>query len=270
MTIRIGWLGVDERSPCSAYLMSDSRFTWGTNPESYNYGQKLFALNNSPDILGYCGEVLFASQVLTQIVGLDNTHVLFPTNSDSQTRSRIIFNQIVTQFAGYPQFARSASTIYHISRDLDSSFHTYRYSYSHSSNSWETSELPLHPSSSSLIFSAGSGREEFIDRYSVYQHGSIAGTSRNIFQCFCDSLMNSELSSCGGSPQLVGLYRGKGFNGMPFGIIYNHTRYLLGVPSPVMNDYNSIRWYNENFEICDGNSLTRFPNAMRQPNPNIQ
>ena len=212
MTILIGWLGVDERSPCSAYLMSDSRFTWGTNPESYNYGQKLFALNNSPDILGYCGEVLFASQVLTQIVGLDNTHVLFPTNSDSQTRNRIIFNQIVTQFAGYPQFARSASTIYHISRDLDSSFHTYRYSYSHSSNSWETSELPLHPSSSSLIFSAGSGREEFIDRYSVYQHGSIAGTSRNIFQCFCDSLMNSELSSCGGSPQLVGLYRGKRFN----------------------------------------------------------
>lgn len=41
MTILIGWLGVDERSPCSAYLMSDSRFTWGTNPESYNYGQKL-------------------------------------------------------------------------------------------------------------------------------------------------------------------------------------------------------------------------------------
>ena len=37
MTILIGWLGVDSHSPCSAYLMSDSRFTWGGTPPGYGY-----------------------------------------------------------------------------------------------------------------------------------------------------------------------------------------------------------------------------------------
>lgn len=269
MTILIGWLGVDSHSPCSAYLMSDSRFTWGVNPTGYDYGRKLFALNNSPDILGYCGDVLFASQILSQIVGLDNEHMLFPINSDSETRSKIVLEQIAKQFSHYPQFARSKSFIYHISRDVNASFHTYEYSNNNGLDSWTVKELSASQAKSSLIFAAGSGAKEFRCLYKSYQNGDIAGTSRNIFQCFCDSLMHSKIPSCGGSPQLVGLYRGEKFNGLSFGIIYHGTRYFLGSPSPTMDNYNVIRWYNENFEICDGNSMERFSNAMRQPNPNI-
>lgn len=122
---------------------------------------------------------------------------------------------------------------------------------------------------SSLVFAEGSGAQEFKRLYAKYQAGDIANTSRNIFQCFCHSLMLSNIPSCGGSPQLVGLYRGPKFNGIPFGIVYNQIRYLLGSPSPNLPDYNAVRWYNENFEICDGNSMERLSSAMRQPNPNI-
>ena len=52
MTVLIGWIGVDSHSPCSAYILSDSRLSWGTSPSAYNFGRKLFSLKNSPDILG--------------------------------------------------------------------------------------------------------------------------------------------------------------------------------------------------------------------------
>lgn len=267
MTILIGWLGVDSHSPCSAYLMSDSRFTWGGTPPGYNYGQKLFALNNSPDIFGYCGDVLFASQTISQMVALDNSHLLFPPNIDCAAKSKIVFEQIKQRFVAYP--GRHTSSIYHISRDFDAVFHVYKYSYSGLSTNWDAQEIKYDRTVSSLIFTDGSGAAEFQNLYRKYQNGDIAGTSRNIYQCFCSSLLHSKIPTCGGSPQLVGLYRGKKFNGLSFGIIYQNNRLFLGGPSPVMDDYNVVRWYNENFEICDGNSMERFPDAMRQPNPNL-
>lgn len=269
MTILIGWLGVDSKSPCSAYLMSDSRFTWDGQSCSYDYGQKLFAFRRCPDILGYCGEVLFASQTLSQLVNSGDAGTLFPASADSPERSRIIFNQIKTQFARFPKFARGASYIFHFSKDNTNAFHLYRYKYLPSCESWVQEELTVDTTKSSLVFAEGSGAQEFKALYTKYQSGDIANTSRNIFQCFCQSLMYSRISSCGGSPQLVGLYRGSKFNGIPFGIVYNQTRYFLGSPSPDLPDYNSVRWYNENFEICDGNSMERLPTAIRQPNPNI-
>lgn len=268
MTILIGWLGVDSRSPCSAYLMSDSRFTWNGQKDSYNYGQKLFAFKSSPDILGYCGDVLFASQTLSQIVNMGDSGTLFPASANSTERSRIIYNQIKKQFEGYPEFARNASSIFHISRDNASQFNIFRYDYLPASGTWSMKELLANTDKSALVFAEGSGAQEFRRYYSKYQEGDIANTSRNIYQCFCHSLMHSSIPSCGGAPQLVGLYRGKRFHGIPFGVVYNHTRYLLGAPAPDLPDYNSVRWYNENFEICDGNSMERFTYAMRQPNPN--
>lgn len=266
MTILIGWLGVDSHSPCSAYLMSDSKFTWGRKPIGYDYGQKLFALNNNPDVFGYCGDVLFASQILSQIYNLDNSHLLFPPDSDCSTKSKIVFEQIERQFASYPD--RHISSIYHISRDLDTAFHIYKYTCNGLSAKWKVQEIEFTQTTSSLVFSDGSGAAEFQNLYRKYQSGDITGTSRNIYQCFCSSLVHSKIPTCGGSPQLVGLYRGKKFNGLSFGIIYQKSRHFLGSPSPVMGDYNVVRWYNENFEICDGNSMERFSDAMRQPNPN--
>ncbi len=269
MTILIGWLGVDSRSPASAYLMSDSQFSWPTRQGKYNYGQKLFAFNNSPDILGYCGEVLFASQMLSQLALLDNSYLLFPAHSDSSERSQIIRSQIRKQFAEYPVFARGNSSIYHISKDRKNTFHVYQYSFSVVFNTWNVEELQVHSEKSSLLFAAGSGKSDFLKLYLKYQDGDISNTSRNIFQCFCNALVSNKLPFCGGSPQMVGLFRGSKFNGIPYGIIYQHTRHFMGAPSAVLPDYNSIRWYNEEFEICDGNTMERLPHAMRQPNPNI-
>lgn len=269
MTVLIGWIGVDERSPCSAYIMSDSRLSWGTDPSTYNYGRKLFALKNSPDILGYCGDVLFSSQVLSQIVELDEHKLLFRASMSSAERSELILKQINTQFAEYPGHARHTASIYHMSRDVDKAFCAYKYSYDRAHNNWIVNCLPIETSQSSLVFCDGSGSSEFSHLYRKYSSGDIAGTSRNIYQCFCDALTHSRILSCGGAPQLIGLYRGEKFNGISFGIIHDDKRYFLGSPISERCFPDSVRWYNDNFEICDGITKERAPNAMRQPNPNI-
>ena len=187
----------------------------------------------------------------------------------SAERSDFILQQINTQFKAYPPHARNISAIYHISRDADKSFCAYKYSYDSVLGIWIVCCLPIEKSHSSLVFRDGSGSNEFAQLYEKYDSGDIAGTSRNIYQCFCDALTHTKIPSCGGAPQLVGLYRGKKFNGISFGTIYNKERYFLGSPLSERSFPNSVRWYNENFEICDGITMERLPNAMRQPNPNV-
>lgn len=268
MTVLIGWIGVDSRVPCSAYLMSDSRISWNDQLGAYDYGRKLFAFKNSPDILGYCGDVTFPSMILSQICELEGNGLLCTASESSSQRSQCVLSQIAKQYKAYPTHMRRYCSIYHISRDLDSSFCAYKYYYDSAHDKWITEYLSTPNDRSELIIEDGSGSSEFKRLYLDYQDGDLANTSRNLFQCFCDSLSNTKIASCGGAPQLVGLYNGKKFNGLSFGIIYQGNRYFYGSPYNDQGDHKSVRWYNENFEICDGGTMKILPNAMRQPNPN--
>lgn len=264
MTIIVGWLACDQRGPASAYITSDSRFSWGESV-TYDYGRKVFALKNSPDILGYCGDVVFSMAAISQVVTLADEGLLFQEINGSSERSHIIYRQLQFQFKGYP--SQLPINIYHISRDFSNDFHCYCYSWN-PQNHWSRQELPLNTSRSSEIFVDGSGKIAFQHTLAIYSRGDNNGTSRNIFQCFCQTLKSITEPHCGGAPQLVGLYRSK-FNGIDFGVVYSGKRYCHGAPVNDIIAANHMRWYNSNFEICDSNTLTIKDNAMRQPNPNL-
>ena len=102
MTVLIGWIGVDSRVPCSAYLMSDSRISWNDQLGAYDYGRKLFAFKNSPDILGYCGDVTFPSMILSQICELEGSGLLCTASESSSQRSQVVLSQIAKQYKAYP------------------------------------------------------------------------------------------------------------------------------------------------------------------------
>jgi hypothetical protein len=74
MTTLVTWVGVDSRGPASLYLASDSRFTWQPGA-SWDFGCKLFTARRHPEILGYCGDVLFSSHALGQAVQLIDASV---------------------------------------------------------------------------------------------------------------------------------------------------------------------------------------------------
>ena len=67
MTLLAAWRGIDTHGPTSAYIVSDSRFSWNKN-EYFDYGKKVFASHTYPEILGDAGDVLFPSTVLSQII----------------------------------------------------------------------------------------------------------------------------------------------------------------------------------------------------------
>jgi hypothetical protein len=66
MTLLVSWIGVDPHGTSSAYIAADSRVSWG-DVANFDHGRKVFAFRHSPDILGYCGDVLFPTMVLSQI-----------------------------------------------------------------------------------------------------------------------------------------------------------------------------------------------------------
>jgi hypothetical protein len=56
---------------------------------------------------------------------------------------------------------------------------------------------------------------------------------------------------------------------MHFGIIASDHRYLLGSRVDELSNFDRIEWRNELFEICDGETRKRKPDAQPQPNPHL-
>lgn len=263
MTLLLSWVGKDSRKISSFYIASDSRFSWGS-PIQYDYGSKVFAFKNSPDIIGYCGDVLYPTTIINQLINMDLSNILFPPNCSATKRSEIIFKELTEKFNSYPshQVMRDKLEIVHASRDNETDFicNVYRWS---KKKKWE--RLPQYvPDMSDKVLILGSGSEEYHSKYLKYYNSLGGKTSRALFQCLCDCLKGIQDINCGGSPQLVGLFNK--FNGMNFGVIYNHKRFFLGKEILKSNLLTNIEWRNELFERCDGDSMNILIKAQRQPN----
>ncbi|HEY2711445.1 MAG TPA: hypothetical protein VGI60_02940 [Chthoniobacterales bacterium] len=271
MTLIVSWVGIDTHGPASIYIAADSRISWNAS-KTYDYGRKVFALKSSPDIFGYCGDVLFPSLVLSQILEMADAGLLYDENSSSQTKFEAVKQKLIYQFSKYPHAVQTITSdvleILHASRDptkkYDFTCNLLRWT--RVSGKWESSAEPL-PKASGVLFARGSGAPEFNDRFKEYAKGPNAGTSRNVFHCFCDTLFNTKEPTVGGSPQLVGLIRKPSSNGINFGVVRGGQRYYLGARIDELKNFDRIEWINELFEICDGQTCARQQDAQPQPNP---
>jgi hypothetical protein len=270
MTLIVSWVGIDPHGPTSVYIAADSRISW--NVKTFDYGRKVFALTRSPDIFGYCGDVLFPSLVLSQILEMADAGLLYDDNTSSQGKFEAIRQKLIYQFSKYPHAVKSITSevieILHASRDptkkYDFTCNLLRWT--RFSGDWASSTVPL-PSKSGTLFVRGAGAPEFDERFKEYMKGPNAGTSRNVFHCFCDTLFNTRERTVGGAPQLAGLTRKPGTNGINFGIVRDKRRYYLGARIDELKNFDRIEWRNELFEICDGQTCERRPEAQPQPNP---
>lgn len=269
MTLLSSWVGIDSRAPSSIYILSDSRITWGDKAK-FDYGKKVFGCKNSPDIFGYCGDVLFPSIVLNQIINIADQGLLFNENATCEEKSQAVINKLIESFKNYPKevdgITANSIEIIHCSRYDKSNFYCKKMKWLKSTNKWsgETFEFTAH---SDKLFVVGSGASEFLTKYKDYWKSKNQKTSRALFHCFTDTLMNIKDNYCGGSPQLVGLYRIG--NARHYGIIYKGKRYFQGVQIDNLNNFDNIQWRNELMEICNGNTMKIKDKAQRQTNPLI-
>lgn len=267
MTLLASWVGVDSRKPSSIYIMSDSRISWG-NKAKYDYGKKVFSCKNSPDIFGYCGDVLFPSIIISQIIDLADEGLLFANNATCKEKSQAVMTKLIQSFKNYPSEVNGITAdslqIIHCSRDTNANFYCNKIEWTKKTNKWSGKNIDFKTHSDKL-FVVGSGAPEFLEKYKSYWKSENQKTSRALFHCFTDTLTDIKDKHCGGAPQLVGLYRIG--NGKSYGIIYNGKRYFQGIQIDNLNNFDNIEWRNELFEICDGNTMKIKNYAQKQPNP---
>lgn len=268
MTLLVSWIGVDTHGTTSAYIAADSRVSWD-EVANFDHGRKVFAFRNSPDILGYCGDVLFPTIVLSQITEMADRGLLFSPKASCKERFEAIKEKLVQQFHKYPRMVERITLnmlqVLHISRDsIDNrKFSCWLIKWSREKG-WSGESMPL-PSKSDILFALGSGAKEFNENLDRYSKGPNQGTSRSVFHCFCDTLFNIKDKQCGGSPQLVGIYRKPDSPAITYGIIKGKKRYFLGA---LVNDnvnFAGVEWRNDLFELCDGLTMKKLVQAQPQP-----
>lgn len=266
MSLIVSWIGKDSHGYTSAYIASDSRVSWESN-KKYDSCRKTYFLRRFPDILGYCGDVLFPTLILQSLVELIDSKVLIDDNSSCEKRFKILCNKLSEEISKYPTEKTTGSfEILYIGHEIINdnypNFKAFKYKWTKNSKH-EESELEL-PKDSGLINIMGSGAECFKENYTKYIEGKEI-TTRYIFHSFILSLENMTDFHCGGAPQLVGVYRKPEKGAFSYGIIYNNERYYNGIRIDCFKGINNIEWRNENFEICDGKTKIIKKNAMKQP-----
>lgn len=269
MTCLVSWISVDSEGPSAVYIAADSRISWGETGRKWDIGQKVFCCNNSPDILGYSGDVLFATQVLSQAVGIADMGLLFNGINEPERKFGALVTFIKDCFAAHPKYPQFPEfQIIYCTRD-DSlprchreKFRCFTLSYS-KGYQWSQRDHQT-PDLSRPIAVSGSGGEPFWDLYSDNLQ-YLKGQSRGIFMTLCDVITKGLDQKSGGQPQLVAVY--KGGNGKAIGTIFGDRRYIYGNAISASNVAVNVEWRNENFERCDGETMLVLQGAKRQPRP---
>jgi hypothetical protein len=261
MTSFIAWVAVDERAPSAVYFASESRLS--NNTWHWDFGRKLFASQTYPDIFGYVGDVLFPSQILSQVIDLIDVGVLFkPDDNVDQKLDKIKFflYQVASGYANLTDVY-----IYYCSRldrggksSLQSTFRLYRIYFRN--NQWLSERIGM-PMKSGPIKIDGSGRKHVENAIKEWEQSSHKDTSRSMFSAFCDAIEITKDVRSGGAPQLVGVHR-KG-PAKYFGIVHKNKRYFLGLPVANPENANNINWFNEIFEITNGETKKRQKGVKR-------
>jgi hypothetical protein len=270
MTSLISWVGIDQRGQTSIYIASDSRISWGNAGNiKWDQGRKVFASRETPEIFGFCGDVLFPSIFLSQLTGMlkgDEVHSI----ANAEERAKAIMEYAKSSREGFPQqLGGDSFKILYCCREgenMKAFFHVFVIEYSHATSSWSIQPIEL-PSKSGLVFVGGSGQTAVNTWQDYWKNTSQGGTSRAIFSAFCDSLDSGEDPNTGGAPQLVGIKRS--FGASHYGIVWQGNRYELGLrlPPESFAYLQGVEWMNSLFERCDALTMKPLPYAKRHHKP---
>lgn len=266
MTLIVAWVGVDNKkngkSIASLYFASDSKYSWGSG-DSYDYGIKVFGSSKHPEIFCFCGDVLFPSIVLAQLMPQIDNGLLLSEGDTAEMKNRKIFDYIKTSFTHYPKNSLVGTFIILHGTRVGNEFKLYKIS---SNKKWKLAEENIDlPTESTKVFSGGSGGAEFDANWRYWdnvRHNNYR-TSRAVYHCLEDTLKKIRDPSTGGMPQIVGLYR-IGSSRL-FGIIHDDKRFIYGKQASEDITVQNLEWRNENFERVNPETLKIFEGAQRQP-----
>jgi hypothetical protein len=261
MTSLVAWVGRDSRSLSSAYIATDSRISWLPH-ETWDGGRKTFASATCPEIIGYVGDVLAPSVVLSQFSTALDLRVLGGTNA--RDRFVALADMLKRQVEAIPAMHQKRFTVIQCARieeGMASTFQVNVIDYE-GGGKWRREVLDA-PDASAQLLVKGSGEAQVHKRLAKWEKSDVAGTSRAVFGAFVDAVESGADPRSSGPIQLVGLQRTG--SGRVFGVWHKGQRYLAGSSVPHVAACAEVRWFNTRFERCD--SRTGRVIGQRQPRP---
>lgn len=280
MTTLIAWAAIDSRGTSAVYMASDSRLSWDKTGV-WDSGRKIFASERFPEILGYTGDALFCTQVLSQVIAFIDSCAPLSNLTEVDQKFAYIGDLVERAFSLYPtQFCLPNFSILYLTR-IGKAWGACTFAWTSESGwkprkvhaipmSWDEVEMQgsFKPTQAQMVLFAsdGTGGEMFRKYYNTSEWLSkLPIYSRGIFGAFSDFIDSAQDEKTGGKPQVSGLYRE--FEAKKIGFVDGDNRYLYGVlVSP--NDYQgAVRWVNHTFENCAALSGERLQNAQLQPAP---
>jgi hypothetical protein len=124
MTTLLVWVSYSttgERSdlPRAMYMASDSRITWGSEFRRWDAGRKIFAPVKEPHLFGYCGDVVFPSLVLGQLVSAIDQGILFHPETSGDERNASVLASLKTSHQRRQNVEERDFEIVHVYRSQD-------------------------------------------------------------------------------------------------------------------------------------------------------
>lgn len=228
---------------------------------SWDHAAKTVASSKHPFLAGYCGNSIFGTTTLLQLISL------IDAGDEPQSIVEMIevARQIIhSSYSAYPKPA-SAEFVF-ATRQPPGDFLFFHITCRPKSG---VSFKPVVADRwTGLVGSYGSGKDAYQKKYEQWQQSDDAGLSRAIASAFFDAVDSGEDRKTGGPPQIVALTK-KGA-GIVHGIAHNGGRFISGMRVTVEAlDHISVpvEWRNSNFERCDPVTALRLPGAQRQPRP---
>lgn len=254
MTTLIAWLGVDSRGPTSMYFASDSRVSWDGRPGVWDCGQKLFASNAQPEIFGFTGYVNLPASILSKACTQIDRGLRSP-NDEASIEGRVdwLYRLVKREVDLHPSWRNEDFNIFYGVRvgagmPDRSAFHLQLFAWDSANTTLTEAALPI-PSCSSVLRTAGSGKECLDKVCNAWERSDQGNTSRTMFSAFCDALKSGKDPMSGGEPQLVGLYR-RG-TGKIFGVVTERGPSFQGQLDSALFQVTDIEWRDSLFQRVD-------------------
>jgi hypothetical protein len=274
MTTLIAWVAftdTGERPELAraVYVASDSRITWESSGHRWDAGRKLFSPHEQPHLFGYCGDVVFPSLVLGQIISAIDQGILFDPSDSADRKHQVILESIMASHDCPHDVGEQDFSILHVVRRSAwpaTAFSGWVIRYRAKTRDWSSEVLPF-PTKTGLLIALGSGAGMAKAHTRRWNESDVGGMSRAIFSAFCETISASKNKLSGGPPQLSGLYG----EGPPktFGVIQNGSPFFHGLPLKREMALSNIEWRDELFQTIDPISLSAAKGARRFARPHF-
>jgi len=268
MTTIASYFSLSEAGKKTLTMISDSRITWVDNTSkqivsSYDYSQKIFKLENSLDIFGYCGDSLFCLSNISQIISYLRTSQEYINALSIYRKITIIYEIINNSLSDYPESEIRQNFTVYLNTIFNNQFYSHKFFFMKDTGCFDHEKIEI-PFTTGLVFKGGSGETLYGNILSKYL-SELYPKARNYFKALVELIENQTDPKTGGPPQMCCLNLEKK-SILSVGVLFNEKFYINGVHDLYLSDTEKVEFRDENFNFLtpDGKVRNNYKGSYRK------